>query len=119
MMQAEAPSRYDVVSAADVFVYLGNLDEVAVQARRLLRSGGHFAFSVESLDALTNDASGVAAGRDFQLNASGRYVHSIAYLSRVAAHNGFDVLGIADTQVRLDNGKPVQGYLALFRRPPT
>lgn len=118
MMQAEAASTYDVVIAADVFVYLGKLDELVNQARRLLRPGGFFAFSVESLDALAADASAPAHRRDFQLNVTGRYAHAIAYLSRMAAHDGFDVLGIGDTQTRRDKGKPVQGYLALWRRPP-
>ena len=113
MMQGEAASSYDVVFAADVFVYLGKLDELVNHARRLLRPGGLFAFSVESLEALLDDA---AAAPDYQLNVTGRYAHSIAYLARMAEHNGFDVLSATGTQSRLDKGKPVQGYLALWRR---
>ncbi len=57
MMQAEAAASYDVVFATDVFVYVGKLDELVHQVQRLLRPGGLFAFSVESLDALTDDAT--------------------------------------------------------------
>ena len=39
MMQAEPASSYNVVFAADVFVYLGKLDDLVSQARRLLRPG--------------------------------------------------------------------------------
>ena len=118
MMQGEAASSYDVVFAADVFVYLGKLDELVNQAQRLLRPGGLFAFSVESLEALTDNASTLSGQRDYQLNITGRYAHSVAYLARMAAHYGFDVLSTTDTQSRLDKGKPVQGYLALWRCPP-
>ena len=118
MMRGEAAASYDVVSAADVFVYLGKLDELVHQAQRLLRPGGFFAFSVESLEALTDDTASLSTRRDYQLNTTGRYAHSIAYLARMAAHNGFDVLSTTGTQSRLDKGKPVQGYLALWRRPP-
>ena len=118
MMRGEAAAGYDVVSAADVFVYLGKLDELVQQAQRLLRPGGLFAFSVESLEALTDGAAARSDRRDYQLNVTGRYAHSIAYLARMAAHNGFDVLSTTDTQTRLDKGKPVQGYLALWQRPP-
>jgi predicted TPR repeat methyltransferase len=115
MMQGEAASSYDVVFAADVFVYLGKLDELVIQAQRLLHSGGLFAFSVESLEALTDGAPALSDQRDYQLNVTGRYAHSVAYLSRLAAQNGFDVLSTTNTQSRLDKGKPVQGYLALWR----
>ncbi len=116
MMEAEPASSYDVVFAADVFVYLGKLDELVRQARRLLRPGGLFAFSVESLEALHQDA-GSAERRDYQLNATGRYAHSSAYLTAMASRDGFDALSVSATQSRLDKGKPVQGYLVLWRCP--
>jgi len=117
MMQGEAASTYDVVIAADVFVYLGKLDELVDQARRLLRPGGLFAFSVESLEALADDAAALPDLGDYRLNVTGRYAHSIAYLARLAGHSGFVVLSTTNTESRLDKGKPVQGYLALWRRP--
>lgn len=118
MMQREASASFDIVLAADVFVYLGRLDELVNQARRLLRPTGFFAFSVESLDALTDDAASPSNRPDYKLNVTARDAHSIAYLARMAAENGFDVLSTTDTQSRLDRNKPVQGYLALWRRAP-
>ncbi len=115
MMRGEPVSSYDVVLAADVFVYFGRLDELVDEARRLLRSAGLFAFSVESLDALVGEAPAQDAP-DYQLNVTGRYAHSIAYLSRMAPRHCFDVLASIRTQSRIDKGKPVQGCLALWRR---
>ena len=117
MMQGEPESTFDLVFSADVFVYLGALDDLMGEAYRLLRPGGHLAFSVESLDALAGGAAISSDSHDYRLNVTGRYAHSMAYLSRMAAHNGFEVLGTTDTQSRLDKGVPVEAYLSLWRRP--
>ena len=98
MMQGEGAASYDVLFAADVFVYLGKLDELVEQARRLLRPSGLFAFSVESLDALAGDAAALPDRRDYKLNVTARYAHSMAYLTRMAGDYGFDVLSTTGTQ---------------------
>ena len=49
MMKAEPASSYDLVTAADVFIYVGRLDALC-EVCRLLRPSGLFMFSVESLD---------------------------------------------------------------------
>jgi len=118
MMQQEKDSAYDLVFAADVFVYLGRLDDLIEQAKRLLRPGGLFAFSVESLEALEASAAASAERREYQLNITGRYAHSSAYLARMAGNNGFEVLNTRTIESRLDQGKPVQGYAVLWRRSP-
>jgi predicted TPR repeat methyltransferase len=105
MMQAEPASSYDVVFAADVFVYLGKLDDLVSQARRLLRPGGLFAFSVESLEALHQEADS-PEGHDYHLNATGRYAHSSAYLAAMASRNRFDALSITSTQSRSTRASP-------------
>jgi predicted TPR repeat methyltransferase len=116
MMQGEAASSYDVVVAADVFVYLGKLDELVNQTHRVLRIGGLFAFSVEALEAYVGDAAAPREQRDYQLNVSGRYAHSVGYLDRLAMDNGFVIESSAATEVRRDKGSPVEGHLVLWRR---
>lgn len=117
MMRSEAASGYDVVIAADVFVYLGKLDELVIQVRRLLRPAGLFAFSVEALEPLKLEDSRQDTPGDYRLNHSGRYAHSIAYLRRIASDACFDVEHLVPAQGRLDRGEPVQAYLALWHRP--
>ena len=116
MMENEAASTFDLVAAADVFVYIGKLDELVAEAKRVLRPGGIFAFSVESLEALP-DTGQPREVSDYQLNATGRYAHSVRYLARMAADSGFDVLTIKQAQSRLDKGNSVKGYLVIWRRP--
>jgi predicted TPR repeat methyltransferase len=117
MMQNETSAGYDVLISADVFIYVGKLDALFDQAQRLLRPGGLFAFSIESLDAL-NDENGLASGADpgYRLTPTGRYAHSMAYMVRMASQHGFEILSNMDIQCRLEQGKEVRGRLMLWRR---
>ena len=74
-------SRHDLVIAADVFIYIGALDDVFAAVGRVLLPGGRFAFCVES----TDDAAG------FALQPSLRYAHAAPYLRDQAAKAGFEV----------------------------
>lgn len=115
MMRGEPDASYDLVTAADVFVYVGRLDDAIGEIARLLRPGGFAVFSVESRDALPADGDASAHGRGFRLNRSGRYAHALAYLERLAREHGFAFAERHDVTVRLDHGEPVAGYLVLWR----
>lgn len=115
MMQKEAAAGYDLLVSTDVFNYVGRLDGLFGEAQRLLRAGGLFAFSVESLDAASEAAPDLPDARDFRLNATGRYTHSLGYLTRIASNNGFEMLRMKEVQVRVEGAKAVQGYLMLWR----
>jgi predicted TPR repeat methyltransferase len=112
MMRGEEPASYDLIIAADVFVYLGRLDEVVSGARRLLRAGGYFTFSVEALDVLPGGADKKSG---YRLNPSGRYAHSASYLEKLAAANGFRPLGMISTPVRLEKGVPILAWVTVWK----
>ncbi len=114
MVRNEKTAAYDLVLAADVFVYLGRLEEIAREVSRILRPGGLFGFSVEAL--LPSFASGSASGRaeDYRLNPSGRYAHSLEYLNRLAAANQFEIAESRPIASRLEHGTPVDGVLVLW-----
>lgn len=99
-------NRADLVSAADVLMYLGRLDSVFVIVSRLLSDGGLFAFSVEDAD----DAG------DFVLRPSLRYAHSESYVQSLCKRFGLAVIDIRKTTIRNDGGKPVSGILFLTRK---
>ena len=103
--RAAAAGSYDAVLAADVFVYLGDLDAAFEAAARALAPGGVFAFSVEAL-----------ANGDFALRPNGRYAHSPAYLRRLAARCRLTERGIERIRLRLEHGVPVEGWIAAFSR---
>ncbi|ANH02707.1 methyltransferase domain-containing protein [Shinella sp. HZN7] len=104
---ADAPeARADLVGAADVLMYLGDLAEVFPSATRLLKAGGLFAFSVE--DGGTGDAP--------LLRPSLRYAHPERFIRRRAEENGLVVLAMEKSVIRRDAGQPVHGLLFLARR---
>lgn len=94
----------DLVIAADVFIYVGALDDVFAAVRQRLRAGGCFAFSVEL-------ASGT---EELQLRTSLRYAHSSAYVERLAKAHGFRVRQTWQAPLREDQQKPVMGLYVLL-----
>lgn len=104
---ATTEMRFDLLVAADVFIYLGDLMPVLAGAARVLRPGGVLAFSVEP--APPEEA--------FVLQPSLRYAHGDAALRRQAAAQGLQVLhGERDT-LRVDQSVTVQGQYWLLGKP--
>ena len=91
--------RYDLVLAADVFVYIGDLEPVFSGVRRVMDQGGVFCFSAEIPEG----------SNDFELNASLRYGHSERYIRGLAAQHGFAVIKILHHPLRVDRDRPVDG----------
>ncbi len=113
LMQLDPASSYDIIAAADVFVYVGKLDDVVREAARLLRVGGALVFSVEAIEA-TSEATDTAPSHDYRLLASGRYAHSAEYLRKLARDNGFGKIDLSAADIRLERGAPVRGWLTLL-----
>ena len=99
---AATARRYDLVLAADVFIYVGALDRVFESVKRVMPSGGVFCFSVELSDE----------GHDLQLRSSLRYAHSARYIQKLAEQYGFEISRTADHSIRDDQGKPIAGLCA-------
>ena len=114
MMGREAACSYDLVAATDVFIYVGKLDTLFVEARRLLKPGGLFAFSVETLGHPAHTALDEGSN-DFRLKPSGRYAHSMQYLQRLTASCGFEVVVAREIKVRIEQGLPLAGDLLILR----
>jgi predicted TPR repeat methyltransferase len=102
-----ARHRADLVTAADVLMYLGNLESVFAIVGELAASGADIAFSVED----------AGEGDGFHLAPSLRYAHSESYVRMLLARHGFQILKIVKSVIRKDGGKPVSGILFLTRKP--
>jgi len=101
---AACDDRYDLLLAADVFIYVGALGPVFSGARRVLNVGGRFALCVEAASPAE------ALGPGFALRSSLRYSHSTAYVLGLAAQHGFTLLAQEDAPLRQDQGRAVQGH---------
>lgn len=95
---------YDLIFAADVLVYVGDLVDLFRQAAKALEPGGIFALSVETV-----------SGKGFELRPSGRFAHSADYLLEIAARH-FDVLDLISDTIRLELRQPVDGCYAVLKR---
>jgi len=100
------PASVDVIVAADVFVYLGDLKPVFSVARLALRNGGRFAFSVEAHDG----------AEGFILRSSGRYAHSRAGIEALARSHGLTVAEITPSILRQESGEDMRGLLVILSR---
>jgi predicted TPR repeat methyltransferase len=99
------PDGFDLLTSADVFVYIGNLTPIFEQCYRILRPQGLLAFSVEALPD---------EEKDFHLATTGRYQQSRAYIGKLSQRFGFSEMYFAPIQSRKEEGKPVSGYLYLL-----
>lgn len=93
-------AQYDLVTAADVFAYLGALEQIVGWVAGALAPGGRFAFSVEAHDG----------PEPFLLRESRRYAHSEGYLRGLLAEAGFEV-SISRDWLRMDRGAPIWGFV--------
>ena len=91
--------RSDLILAADVFIYVGDLAAVFRSARRILEPGGCLAFTVELAEE----------GQDIQLLPSLRYAHSEAYIRRLADEARFTGVRISEAPIRHDQTTPIMG----------
>lgn len=101
-LRSRPAASVDLVLAADVFIYVGDLEPVFAAVRRALAAGGVFAFTVEEAPA------GVAV----ELRPTARYAHSAAHLDTLAARHGFvDATAPQRATLRLEQRQPVAGLV--------
>ncbi len=97
--------RYGLAVAADVLVYMGDLVDTFAAVAGALNPGGRFVFTVERHE-----------GAPFHLGPAGRYAHADAYIRKVAADAGMEVVRAEDIVPRQEKGRPVAGRLYVTRR---
>ena len=97
--------RFDLVLAADVFIYVGELGRIFRSIRRALQAGGCLAFTIEQS----------RPGRDIQLLPSLRYAHSESYIRSLAEQAGFSSVSISEAPIRHDQATPIMGSYIYLR----
>ncbi|MFN0263486.1 class I SAM-dependent DNA methyltransferase [Tepidamorphus sp. 3E244] len=103
-------ANWDLIVAADVLPYLGDVTDLFAATAARLNSGGTFAFSTETLhqDAFIEEP--------YLVNAGHRFAHDPFYLDDALEEAGMDSVFVADITVRTEDGEPVPGHLFLARK---
>jgi predicted TPR repeat methyltransferase len=97
----------DLVLAADVFIYVGDLAPAFSALAPKLRDSALVAFSVECPADLD---------QGLRLMPSLRYAHSRAYLTHLALQHGLAVATMTQATVRRDQGQDVPGLYVVLQR---
>ncbi len=102
--EASSPA-FDLVLAADVLVYIGDLQTVFQTVHNTLQPGGIFAFSVQC-----------SSDGGYKLGQECRYSHHPDYLFRLMELTGFEALASEEAVCRQEAGKDVPGMIVIARR---
>lgn len=100
---------FDIVIAADVLVYCGDLSNIFKNIRSCLKVQGLFGFTTET--PTTQDAQ-----QPYILQKTGRFAHSADYILQCASLHGFTVLNQDQVALRSHNQETVNGTLFVLRK---
>lgn len=93
------PCRYDAVVATDVFIYIGQLDEIFSISEQYLNKNGELLFTIELAEGT----------QPVELRPSGRFRQTDTYIGALAERTGFAVAATHDEALRIENGVPEAG----------
>lgn len=97
---------FDLIVAADVLVYLGDLAPIFHAVKKHLPPKGLFAFTVEAIDSTEQG--------DFVLRKTARFAHDKQYLIKLAEMHGFTVELIEEVVPRYQENRPLPGYVVVL-----
>ena len=103
--ETRGETRYNLVIAADVFVYVNELSPIFAAVARLSAAGGLFAFTTES-----------HAGGGVKLLPTLRYAYAEAHLRALLGAAGFSVPHLTETSVRSEKGRPVESLVVVAQK---
>ena len=99
-----SPQRYELVLAADVFIYVGALEAAFEAVASVLAPGGHFALTLEEGE------------EELTLLASSRYAHSEPYVRRCAEASRMQVVTLMRGPIREEQQQSIEGLYVLLVR---
>jgi predicted TPR repeat methyltransferase len=101
----ERPSAFDLIVAADVLVYVGDLARLFADVGTALTADGLFAFSVETYE-----------GDGFKLEPTMRFAHSRSYVEATASEAGMGPLHIQSASTRREANADAPGLICMLQR---
>ncbi len=92
--------KFDLVIAADVFVYLGDLEPLFSNLEKRLNPGACFIFSTESYPE-----------EGYILHFTGRFAHGSGYIKSLAEKYHFKIENVNSVVLRKENDKSAEGEI--------
>ena len=99
---------YDLIIAADVLTYMGNLENLFIRCFKTTADDGIFLFSVEESESKT-----------FELKQTGRFGHSCQYIKKICFTTGWNILDCHLSKLRRDQGQWIRGQLYILQKNQT
>ncbi len=97
---------FDIILAADVLVYIGELERMFEIVVSALKPSALFAFTIEVQDQNTS----------FILQPSGRFAHALNYIRNLAAMYNLQIEISESIIPRRQEGQPISGHLFVLRK---
>lgn len=94
---------YDLAIVLDVMVYVGDPGQLFTCLRRLMKPKGYVVTSFERISS------------GFELQASGRFGHSVQSIQIAAHDHGFEEVMLSDCPIRLHGERMIPGFLTIHR----
>lgn len=104
LLHAQRP--YQVITAADVLTYFGDLKMVFHSVADALCQGGIFVFTI----------SENGGDEDYRLLPSGRFVHNFGYVQTLLKKSGFRQISAERKPLRTEGDHLVWGYVIVARK---
>lgn len=98
------PMNFDLILAADVLVYIGDLRAFFSAVAEVLVKDGILALSIETTDVA-----------DFELRPTGRLAHSVIYVEKLASDHLVKLESLP-APLRLEMRLPIEGAFMIFRK---
>ena len=103
---------FDLIVAADVFVYFGSLDNIIKTFSNISSPSAHLIFSCEL-------ATEEEAPLGWRLLPNGRFAHTKTHAVEIASKYDYELIHYEEITPRTEKGEPVRGHLFGFQYSPT
>ena len=106
-LQATPENHYDIITALDVLIYVGDLSTVIPNAHRILTPGGRFIFSCEAAPKEV---------KTYALQTTQRFVHQQDHVNKLLKAAEYSHVQFEAITLRLEAGEPVQGFVVVAQK---
>lgn len=99
--------KFDLIIAADVFIYIGDIETIFFELKKCLTSNGYFIFTIELSSEINI--------KNFQLAKTGRFSHDIDYIESLCNNIGLEIVEKEEVILREENKIGQKGVIFVLK----